>query len=336
MLRLHRENAVGSSLWGLVLAAGDGKRLQSFIRERHGESLPKQYVNFFGRGSMLEQTYERAQRLIPPKQILTVVAKQHLRFAAVREQLARRRPDTIVVQPQNRETAPGILLPLMHLYKRSPQAIVALFPSDHFILEEERFMDHVGLAARAVAHDPARIVLLGIEAFEPEPEYGYILPHVGGDSFNLWGLRRAAQFVEKPDSHKAQRLVQAGALWNTMVMVFKVSTVLELMEKYCAPLYLKFMGVFDALGTLRESEAVAELYGGLVPLNFSSGFLEKIAAEKPEALSVLPVLQVRWSDWGSPERLQKAAKLWLPAAHQPRPSARRPVPLEEPRIARLA
>ncbi|HWP24653.1 MAG TPA: sugar phosphate nucleotidyltransferase [Candidatus Binatia bacterium] len=336
MLRLHRDSAVDSSLWGLVLAAGDGKRLQSFIRERHGESLPKQYVNFFGRGSMLEQTFERTQRLIPPKQILTVIAKHHLHFAAVRQQLARRRPDTIVVQPQNRETAPGILLPLMHLYKRSPQAIVALFPSDHFILEEDRFMDHVGLAARAVRHDPTQIVLLGVEAFDPETEYGYILPDVDSESFNLWGLRRAAQFVEKPDFHKARRLVRAGALWNTMVMVFKVSTVLQLMEKHCAPLYLKFMSVFDALGTRRESEALAELYGGLEPLNFSSGFLEKIAAEKAEALSVLPVLQVRWSDWGSPQRLEKAVKLWLPTVRQPQPSARRPAQPPEPPIARLA
>ncbi len=336
MFPLDRDGAVDCSLWGLVLAAGDGKRLQSFLRERHGETLPKQYVNFFGRGSMLEQTFERAQRLIAPKQILTVIAKQHLRFAAVREQLARRRPDTIVVQPQNRETAPGILLPLMHLYKRSPQAIVALFPSDHFILEEDRFMEHVGLAARAVAHDPTRIVLLGVEAFEPEPEYGYILPRLGGDHFNLWGLRRAAQFVEKPDFDAARRLIQAGALWNTMVMVFKLSTMLELMEKHCAPLYLKFMRVFDSLGTVREDEAVAELYRGLEPLNFSSGFLEKIAAETAEALSVLPVLQVRWSDWGSPERLEKAVKLWLPAVHQPQPSTQRPAPPREPRIARLA
>ena len=35
------------------------------------------------------------------------------------------------------ETGPGILLPLVHIYKRCPEAIVSVFPSDHFILEEE-------------------------------------------------------------------------------------------------------------------------------------------------------------------------------------------------------
>lgn len=335
MLR-SRHAFVNSPLWGLVLAAGDGKRLEGFIRERHGQSLPKQYVDFFGRGSLLEHTFERAQRLIPPKQILTVVAQQHLRFAAVREQLARRRPDTIVVQPQNRETAPGILLPLMHLYKRSPQSIVALFPSDHFILEEDRFMDHVALAARAVASDPARIVLLAVEALEPETEYGYVLPHVEEGGVNVWGLRRAARFVEKPDFRQAERLVQAGALWNTMIMVFKVSTVLELMRKFCAPLYSKFARVFDALGTARESEAVAELYRDLEPLNFSSGFLEKLAADAPQPLSVLPVFQVLWSDWGSPERLEKGGELVAATLHQSHASARWPGLIHEPRIASLA
>lgn len=325
MFRLHYDAGMHCSLWGLVLAAGDGKRLQGFIREKHGENLPKQYVNFFGRGSMLEHTYERAQKLIPPGQILTVVSKQHLSYAAVRDQLTRRAPDTIVVQPQNRETAPGILLPLMHLYKRSPESIVALFPSDHFILEEDRFMDHVALAARAVAHDPTRIVLLGVEAQEPETEYGYILPRFGEDGLNVWGLRRTARFVEKPDPGAARRLVQAGALWNTMIMVFKVAHVLHLMQKFCTSMFLSFVDVFDALGTAGESAAVEEIYRRLEPLNFSTGFLEKIVAESAEALSVLPVLRVLWSDWGSPQRLEKARELLACAVRPAHAGVRRPL-----------
>jgi mannose-1-phosphate guanylyltransferase len=72
------------------------------------------------------------------------------------------------VQPANKETGPGILLPLMFIYKRCPEAIVALFPSDHFILEEDRFINHVHLAAQAVNYEPTRIVLLAIEPHEPE------------------------------------------------------------------------------------------------------------------------------------------------------------------------
>jgi mannose-1-phosphate guanylyltransferase len=65
-------------LWGLVLAAGDGKRLQPYVQELNGGHLPKQFVNFIGQRSMLEHTFERAEKLIPPEKILTIVGKHHL------------------------------------------------------------------------------------------------------------------------------------------------------------------------------------------------------------------------------------------------------------------
>ena len=49
----------------------------------------------------------------------------------------------------------------MHIYKRPPEAILAVFPSDHFIWEQDRFMEHVQLAAQRIVDDPSRIILLG-------------------------------------------------------------------------------------------------------------------------------------------------------------------------------
>lgn len=37
------------------------------------------------------------------------------------------------LRPSNRETGPGILLPLLHVYQRDPKAVVVLLPADHFI-----------------------------------------------------------------------------------------------------------------------------------------------------------------------------------------------------------
>ena len=104
------------------------------------QCLPKQYVIFIGRHSLIEHTFKRAETLIARQNILTIVGKQHLVHVEVRQQLASRHPGTVVVQPANKETGPGILFPLMHIYKRCPEAIVSVFPSDHFILEEARFM----------------------------------------------------------------------------------------------------------------------------------------------------------------------------------------------------
>jgi mannose-1-phosphate guanylyltransferase len=335
MFNLNHEQQQSAALWGLVLAAGDGKRLQSYIRDTRGEALPKQYFKFVGRRSMLEHTFDRAEQLIAPRRILTIVGRHHLRHGEVRRQLAQRASQNVIVQPDNKETGPGIFLPLMHLYKRSPEAIVAVFPSDHFILEEERFMDHVELAARAISHDPSSIALLAIEADAPEVEYGYIVPRSEPNRISLWGTRGAARFVEKPNTALARQIVMAGGLWNTMIMVFKVRTLLEMLQNLYPTIHRQFARIFDAIGTPAEMETVEAVYQLLEPMNFSKDFLEKVADVYPDAISVLPVLQVFWSDLGSPRRIAHVLELLgqKQSITQPSPAKRQP-PRYNPWIAR--
>jgi mannose-1-phosphate guanylyltransferase len=304
MLKLQN-NAGSIDLWGLVLAAGDGTRLQDFIQQALGNRIPKQYVNLVGRRSMLEHTFHRAERLIPENRILTIVGKHHMKYAEVRRQLLLRPKHNVIVQPANKETGPGVLLPLMHIYKRSPEAIVALFPSDHFIWEEDRFMDHVKLAAQRVERDPSRMILLAVEAQEPETDYGYIIPHNDIGHFDLYGVRRVARFIEKPTASVARSLVKAGGLWNTMIMVFRVETLLQLVKAVSPSTYQRFDRVAEAIGTHAEFDTVDEVYRKLEPVNFSKGILEKIAVIFPETISTLPVLQVFWSDLGSPQRVMQ-------------------------------
>jgi mannose-1-phosphate guanylyltransferase len=306
---LNHHNQLNGSLWGLVLAAGDGRRLEGFVRELKGKELPKQYVNIVGRRSMLEHTFHRAELRIPASRILSIINRGHLRHAEARTQIAARPPGTVIIQPENKETGPGILLPLMHLYKRSPEAIVAVFPSDHFIWEEERFMDHVELAAQAVARNPDRIVLLATEARWPETEYGYVVPYDDGGQLNPWGVRRVAQFVEKPALEQARRLTGAGALWNTMIMVFKLKTLFNVTKALYPELYQRFYGILDTIGEAVEKDKIDEVYRSLTPLNFSKGILERILAKFPRIVSVLPVFQVYWSDWGSRQRISNALQV---------------------------
>ncbi len=317
-----------SELWGLVLAGGEGKRLQSYVQELKGEELPKQYVNFIGRRSMLEHTFHRAEKLIPSEQILTIVARRHLEHSEVRRQLSSRPTETIIVQPDNKETGAGILLPVVHLFKRCPEAIVALFPSDHFILEEDRFMNHVGLAAQAVAGDSSRIVLLAMEAQGPEIEYGYVMSDKTFGHGDLWGTRRVVRFVEKPDAHLAQEMVAAGGLWNTMIMVFKVKTLLEMARRIAPGTYLRFSRILEAIGTRREADTIAEVYQSLEPMNFSKALLEKASAIYPGAISVLPVLHVQWTDLGSRQRVVELQEKLEPPAYRALQAA------TEPRAAR--
>ncbi len=291
-----------SSRCGIVLAAGDGQRLQSFIQRLRGDTLPKQFVSFVGTRSMLEHTFHRAEKLIPPERIFTVVNRYHVLHQEVRQQLLSRAPGTVVIQPANKETGPGLLLPLMHVYKRYPESAMVVFPSDHFIVEEDLFLDHVELAFSAVERSPSSLVLRGIQPREPEPEYGYIVP--GREAHP--GLCEVLQFVEKPAPDAAVKLIQQGGLWNTMVIVFKVKPLLDLVRRAAPEMHRLFEQVSRAIGTTEETDAVNQVYRRLNAVNFSKGLLENFAADSTSGLMVLAIRGVRWSDWGSEQRIMSA------------------------------
>jgi mannose-1-phosphate guanylyltransferase len=290
---------------GIVLAGGDGRRLHPLIHRLHGEIIPKQYVNFIGTRSMLEQTFDRAERLIPSHRLFTVVSQDHLGVTGVRRQISSRPRGTVILQPENKETGPGLLLPLIHVYKRYPDAVVVIFPSDHFILQEDLFMEHVALACRAVERDSSRIVLLGMEPNEPEPEYGYILPDGETDPGTPSTVRKVLGFIEKPGPAAAQEMIRKGGLWNTMVIAFRAETLLKLAQKVVPTLYRPFKRILGAIGTPSETGVVEEAYRRIEPMNLSKGFLEALALSHPRHLGVLPVRGVFWSDLGSEHRVMR-------------------------------
>ena len=252
---------------------------------------------------MLEHTYHRAEKLIHPDRLFTVVNEDHFRYPDVCRQLSARPPETVVLQPENKETGPGLLLPLMHLSKHYPESVVTVFPSDHFILEEDPFMDHVDLACQAVERDPSRLVLLGAVPYELEPEYGYILPGAEVKDSVFSSLHQVLRFIEKPELHAVPELVQQGGLWNTFVMVFQARTMLSLMCRAVPVLHRAFQRIGKALGTAREMDEVKEVYREMKPLNLSRELLAVLPIEYPSHLSVLPVRGVFWSDWGSEIRI---------------------------------
>jgi mannose-1-phosphate guanylyltransferase len=257
---------------------------------------------------MLEHTFDRAAKLIQPERLYVVVAKEHLRFRDVRRQIGSRPPETVVIQPRDKDTAPGLLLPLIYLHRRYPDAAVVVFPSDHFILEEDVFMRHVELAFRVVEEDGSRIVLLGVEPSAPVTEYGYIVP---GEKFKAPAgdsTRKVELFVEKPGLEAAKKIMKIGALWNTLVTVFKATTMMNLFERATPELFCSFQSIVKALGTTDEERVVERVYRELRPFNFSTSVLEYLPFEYRQSLLVLPVRGVTWSDWGSPERLVTGLK----------------------------
>jgi mannose-1-phosphate guanylyltransferase len=290
---------------GIVLAGGEGRRLQSFLHQFRTDDLPKQYVSLIGTRSMLQQTFQRAEKLIRKEHLFTVVCRDHLKYEDVRRQLSGRRQGTVIVQPANKETAPGLLLPLTYLYKHYPNATVIVLPSDHFILGQELFTKYLNFACRVVEADPSRFILLGMQPNEPETEYGYIVQGKERDDLRI---NRVLRFIEKPERATAYEIIAKGGLWNTMIMVFKAKTLMDIVCATAWSLYRSFKRITDAIETPEERPVVEEIYKNIEPLNFSHGFLEVLPYSKTVHLSVLAVKGVYWSDLGSEQRLLSALR----------------------------
>lgn len=161
-------------------------------------------------------------------------------------------------------------------------------------------MDH---AFRLVESDGSRLVLLGMEPDGPDPEYGYIVPGAAIDACRSDSARQVEMFVEKPSIEAAKKIIASGALWNTRVMVFAYETILSIIQRAAADFYRSFEPIQKAMGTVYEQQLIEQVYRELPPLNFSKQVLEELPCEHRQALLVLPVRGVTWSDCGTADRL---------------------------------
>src|SRR5205809_8130719 len=93
--------------WALVLAGGDGKRLQVLTRKIAGAPIPKQYCRITGDRSLLEATLARIVPLVPRARTLVVATRSHLELAL--PHLRAVPPANVTAQAGNRDTDPGIL-----------------------------------------------------------------------------------------------------------------------------------------------------------------------------------------------------------------------------------
>jgi mannose-1-phosphate guanylyltransferase len=284
----------GQQRAAVILAGGEGSRLRSLTRRIMGYDVPKQFCPVLGKETLLEQTLRRVSLSVEERSTSVVVTRGHERFYST---ITRDMPAcNLVVQPWNRGTATAILYSLLRLAQLAPQASVAVFPSDHFVNDDQKFMGHVDMAFAAVSSRPELTVLLGIQPESAETDYGWIEP--------AFAVRETAAFMvhrfwEKPQPELAEELLGRGCLWNSFVMVGELSTLLGLFIVALPNLYLSLRKIQSSFGTTFEEKTVERLYEDLGSASFS----DQVLARCPVNLAVLPVRGVEWSDLGEPRRV---------------------------------
>lgn len=305
-----------ATTWAIVLAGGQGTRLGALTMAANGISVPKQFCSLRGGACLLQEALIRAAAVAPVRRICAVVAAQHRRWWHAPLQYLPKH--NVIVQPENRGTAFGILLPLLQVLARDPNANVVVLPADHHLLNEDTMARSLRQAADLAAADPDAIYLLGAEPNEPDSELGYIVPA----DRNRDEPSHVTQFVEKPDAQLALSLLNQGALWNMFILAASGRALLKVFQK---SLESHVRAMDYALGlngsVSNDSIALSALYHGLPTVDFSHDVLGR----HHSVLRVLPVPHCGWSDLGTPERVAETLRR-LPSEWSQQSASNEPAP----------
>jgi mannose-1-phosphate guanylyltransferase len=298
----HQRTTPGA--WGILLAGGDGTRLQALTARIEGDTCPKQFSRILGDESLLAQTRRRISPLFDDDKVVAIVTEKHRRFYS--REFHGSAQGAAIVQPENRGTAVAIAAAVLTLRDVDPEAIVATFPCDHHYSDEAGFLSVMEAGLFAARDVPDAIVIIGAEATHAETEYGWIEPTRKFAKDSHLASSRVRQFWEKPTLATAIGLQRRGCLWNTFVTMARVGTLIEI-------LYQVAPDTIRALSSGIRQNDLDSAYQSIPSMDFSRDVL----AVQPERLLVIRDAVSGWTDLGNPERVFEAlarnriAPAWL-------------------------
>lgn len=278
---------MNNNYYAILMAGGVGSRFWPVSTVE----FPKQFHDMLGTGeTLIQKTFQRLSKLIPAENIL--ILTNEIYNGLVLEQLPAVNQDQVLLEPAMRNTAPCILYASLKIKNKNPNAVMVVAPSDHWIEDEDHFIEDLQIAFDFCAKENA-LMTLGIQPTFPNTGYGYI--EFDKSDKNL--LKKVVQFREKPDYITAKSFLTSGNfLWNAGIFIWSVSSIIKAFEKYQPTMNELFLKGNDFYNTKEEYNFINQYYA--ISENIS---IDYAIMEKAKNTYVLPV-SFDWNDlgtWGS-------------------------------------
>ncbi len=288
-----------SNAWAVPIPINRSKAeigaVQATIQKKKSNAWPesrkvraKQYLNLFGPNTLLEQTFDRIQKVVPASRILVFTAQDK---AASSAKLLRIPRSQVIGEPAGRNTAPCAAWAASLILRKDPSAVLGIFPADHFIKDEAAFVKVLRVAYEQ-ADRTGMPVTLGIKPDQPHTGYGYL--EMGQKKTAVRGapvffLKR---FHEKPKLPAAKKYFRSGKfLWNAGIFIWRADCLLETTRR---ELPAVFRAVVKIAGGGISAAIVKKLFSKVPGISIDYGLMEKLSG----GILTIPVA-MGWSDVGN-------------------------------------
>lgn len=208
----------------LIMAGGEGSRIWPLSRKTSPKHMN---TNFFERPTF-KHTVDMISHLVDLDRIYVSTGPFHYRHIA-RSAVSK---SNIILQSENRNTAPAILHCLKEIKKRNGNCTVAIMPSDQVIKDEEVLLDALEQCFISSEKED-KLIAIGTEAIYPSTNFGYLKKPSGEK-----GISKVLAFKEKPKYITAMEYVETGSyLFNTGIYVSTTAMLLDEYEKHMPRLF---------------------------------------------------------------------------------------------------
>ena len=254
----------------VIMAGGAGTRFWPISRSM----FPKQFIDILGVGkTLLQQTFDRFAKICPKENIYIVTSSEYKDITL--SQLPEIREEQVLLEPARRNTAPCIIYSNFRIQNENPNAKIVVAPSDHLILNEDKFIETIEEAFDFVQNNDS-LLTLGIEPSRPDTGYGYIQINKDDKQKGNSSIRKVKTFTEKPDLELAKFFVESKEFfWNSGIFIWSLKTIQDSFEAHLPDIYNSFNDKKTTFGTNDEAKAIEEIYPACRNISIDYGIMEK-------------------------------------------------------------
>lgn len=274
--------------YGIIMAGGGGTRFWPLSRQEE----PKQLLNLSGNDLMINETIDRIRTVVEGEDIFIVTNQAQVPKMKTAT-AGRISEDHILSEPSARNTAACIGYAAFEILKKYGDGIMCIFPSDHFIKNQQEFTRILQAAVRTAQTEDV-LVTLGITPGFASTGYGYIKFDKAAEGV----AKPVIEFREKPDLETAKRYVASGEYaWNSGMFIWKASTILRHFQELLPDVYTCLEKIADAMNTPDEKRVIEQVYPTIPGISIDYGIMEK--SRDVKVISA----EFGWNDVGSWDNL---------------------------------